>query len=96
MKGYPLGVRPYHSFEILEVPLESKDRIVFCTDGIIEADDRYGNMFGFDRTAYLIQEGCRKGLSARELLDYLLEQVHIFAEGKEQGDDQTVVVIAVD
>ena len=96
VEGYPLGVRPYHSFEILEIPLEPQDRIVFCTDGIIEADDQYGNMFGFDRTAYLIQEGCRKGLSAQGLLDYLLEQVHIFAEGKEQEDDQTVVVIAID
>jgi len=96
VSGYPLGVRPYHSFQILEIPLESRDRIVFCTDGIIEADDQYGDMFGFDRASYLIGEGCRKGLSAEELRDYLMEQVHIFAEGKAQEDDQTVVVIGVE
>jgi len=93
VEGYPLGVRPDRHYRLMEVALEPGDRVVLCTDGIIEAEDRFGHMFGFDRLAYVIREGCRQHLSAAELRDYVMAEVTDYCEDVAQADDQTLVVI---
>jgi len=69
---------------------------VFCSDGIIEAENSEEEMFGFERTAETIKNGCRKNLSAPQLLDYLINEVKSFTGDAPQGDDQTVVVLQVE
>ena len=39
--------------------LEPGDRIVLASDGIIEAGNESGEIFGFERTAAAIEQGCR-------------------------------------
>jgi len=95
LEGYPLGVRPDHHYKLLEVSLEVGDRVVLCTDGIVEAEDRAGHMFGFERTSYAIREGCRRGLSADELAEFIPDEVRSFTGDVDQQDDQTVVAIEV-
>jgi len=58
---YPLGVRPDTEYQVLETQLQSGDRIVFCSDGIIEAEDGEGNLFGFERTSETICHACKDG-----------------------------------
>ena len=67
-----------------------------CSDGIIEAENGDGELFGFERTAETIGKGCSRDLSAPQLLDYLIDEVKAFAGETPQGDDQTVVVLAVE
>jgi len=93
VEGYPLGVRPDRNYRLMEVGLEPGDRVILCTDGIIEAEDRFGHMFGFERLAYVIREGCRQHLPAAELRDYIMTQVTDYCEDVPQADDQTLVVI---
>lgn len=95
LEGYPLGVRPDHNYQLLEVNLEAGDRVVLCTDGIIEAEDSAGHMFGFERTSYAIREGCRRGFSADELVAFISGEVKSFIGDMDQQDDQTVVAIDV-
>jgi len=94
--AYPLGVRPDTTYQTIEVQLEPGDRVVFCSDGIIEATNEAGEMFGFERTAEVIRQGCVEGLSAEALLERIIEEVKTFSQGVPQGDDQTVVVLKVE
>jgi serine phosphatase RsbU (regulator of sigma subunit) len=78
------------------VQLELGDRLVFCSDGIIEAENPDGDFFGFDRTAEIIARGCADGLTADSLLELIVEQVEVFSGNAPQGDDRTVVVMGME
>lgn len=94
--AYPLGVRAETDYPVIETQLGIGDRIVFCSDGIIEAENSSGDIFGFERTADTIRKGCSQNLSAPQLLDYLINEVKAFTGDTPQGDDQTVVVLQVE
>ena len=94
--AYPLGVRAEATYPVIEAQLESGDRIVFCSDGIIEAENSQEEMFGFERTAETIKKGCQDDQSAPQLLDYLISEVKSFTGETPQGDDQTIVVLRVE
>jgi serine phosphatase RsbU (regulator of sigma subunit) len=76
--AYPLGVRAETDYPVIEAQLSLGDRIVFCSDGIIEA------------------ENSQKDLTAPQLLDHLINEVKTFTGETPQGDDQTVVILAVE
>ena len=94
--AYPLGVRAETDYPVIEAQLETGDRIVFCSDGIIEAENVDGEIFGFERTSEGVREGCNRNLSAPQLLDHLINKVKTFTGETPQGDDQTVVVLQVE
>jgi sigma-B regulation protein RsbU (phosphoserine phosphatase) len=96
MDGYPLGVRSDVAYETLDIQLETGDRIVFCSDGIIEAGNAQEDLFGFERAAEVIRAACVEGLSAEELLDRLMGAVAEFMGDQSQGDDITCVVLQVE
>jgi len=52
-------------------------------------------MFGFERTAEIIEKGCTDGLSAERLLDRMIGEVKAFTGDTPQGDDQTIIVLEV-
>jgi len=91
--GYPLGVRPDTEYHVLEVQLEPEDRIVFCSDGIIEAGNAADDQFGYGRTAEAIRKACEEGLSAEETIDRLLAGVAAFRGATPQSDDMACVVV---
>jgi sigma-B regulation protein RsbU (phosphoserine phosphatase) len=94
--GYPLGIRPNATYEAIETQLEPGDRVVFCSDGIVEAGNTAGEMFTFERTAETIRQGCQEGLSAEALLERIISEVKAFTGEEPQGDDQTVVVLHIE
>ena len=94
--AYPLGIRSDTQYPVEEIQLERGDRVVLCSDGIIEAENVDGELFGFERTAETIKNGCSQDLSAHQFLDYLISEVKSFSGDAPQGDDQTVVVLAVE
>jgi len=96
MDAYPLGVQTGSTYEALEVLLEPGDRIVFCSDGIIEAENTDGELFGFEQATETIRHACAEGLSAEALIDRLIDAVKSFAGDAPQGDDMTVVVLRVE
>ena len=93
---YPLGVRPETDYEMLQTQLQPGDRIVFCSDGIIEADNAEGEQFGFEQTAETIRNACKEGLSAEATIDRILEAVAAFKGDAPQSDDMTCVVVRVE
>ena len=95
-EAYPLGVRPDTAYTAVEAQLEPGDRLIFCSDGIVEAENAAGQLLGFERTADAILRGCKKGLNAEDLLAQIVDEVKTFSGEVPQGDDQTIVVLQVE
>jgi len=69
------------------------DYLVFCSDGLIEAEDSNGEILGYKRTASLIASACRRGLSAELTLESILKDMDNHRGGTPQSDDVTCVVV---
>ena len=93
---YPLGVRPDTEYEEIEIRLQPGDRIVFCSDGIIEAENTAGGQFGYDRTLETVRKACEEGLSAEATIDRILEVVAAFRDDAPQSDDMTCMAVQVE
>ena len=93
LNAYPLGINPDSIYPVAEVQLERGDYVVFCSDGIVEADNPEKELFGFGQLAETIGLGCQQGLSAEGLIEQIFAVVQNFAGEAPQGDDQTVVVV---
>jgi sigma-B regulation protein RsbU (phosphoserine phosphatase) len=90
--GLPLGIFPGQQYSSRVQALQKGDQIVFYTDGITEAHNPAGQMFGTQRLDHVL-ENCT--LQAQALLDSVLAAVADFAEGHPADDDRTVVVARV-
>ena len=96
MDAYPLGVRPDTEYPEMETQLQPGDSVVFCSDGIIEAENPSGELFGYDRTMETIRQSCGERLSAEETIGRLLDVVNAFRGDVPQKDDMTCVVLRVE
>jgi sigma-B regulation protein RsbU (phosphoserine phosphatase) len=96
LDAYPLGVRSDTIYPTLETALEPGDRLVFCSDGLIEAANAQEEIFGFERTAETIAQGCRQGLSAEMLIEHVIGVIKDFAGDVPQEDDMTCMVVRVE
>lgn len=91
--GIVLGFLPGKDYEEGSVTLEPGDLIVFYTDGVVEATDPDGEMFGEQRVAEIA--GRLKEESAADVLKGLREAVESLCSGCKQEDDITLVVVKV-
>jgi len=53
-RGMPLGLMPQMSYEQKEIVLHKGESVLFYTDGLVEAHDPKGEMFGFPRLKRLV------------------------------------------
>lgn len=90
--GPVLGVLPDASYELGSLTLEPGDRLVFFTDGIVEATDGREE-FGDDRLMALIRDN--RACPARDLVARIVDEVKAFSRDL-HPDDATVVVLAVE
>jgi len=91
---FPLGIIEDCHYQETHVSLKQGDILVFYTDGMVEAVNDKGELYGFERFLTSI-EGGRK-LGAHELLEKLVKDVFLYAGKVEQHDDLTAVVVKVD
>jgi serine phosphatase RsbU (regulator of sigma subunit)/predicted ester cyclase len=90
-RGMPLGLMPGMGYEENETFLEAREAALFYTDGLVEAHDPKGEMFGFPRLQALIAEHADE---ERSLETFLLEELYSFVgEGWEQEDDITLLTL---
>jgi serine phosphatase RsbU (regulator of sigma subunit)/predicted ester cyclase len=89
-RGMPLGLMPGMGYEEGEVSLREGNCVLFYSDGLVEAHDPKGEMFGFPRLRALVAEHAEE----RSLGDFLLEELYSFVgEGWEQEDDITLLTL---
>ncbi|HEY6402416.1 MAG TPA: SpoIIE family protein phosphatase, partial [Blastocatellia bacterium] len=91
--GIVLGLFPERSYEQGAVRLRAGDRLLLFTDGVTEAANASGELFGEERLLPLLVEHRRR--SASELLETILSAVADFSGGSFQ-DDMTLVALQVD
>jgi phosphoserine phosphatase RsbU/P len=91
--GLPLGIDKHVDYPDQVITMSPGDRIVFYTDGITEAMNPAGELFGAERIDDILRQSCRQ--SAVNIRDRLLEHLQEFTEGVSPLDDQTVVVASV-
>jgi serine phosphatase RsbU (regulator of sigma subunit) len=90
----PLGIYEKANYQETEIPLSPGDRLLFYTDGIVEAMNAKEEIFGFERLIDVVQES--KSLDADSLLQKVLTRVNEFAGNAPQHDDLTVIVVSVE
>jgi serine phosphatase RsbU (regulator of sigma subunit) len=89
-RGMPLGIMPGMGYEENEIVLEEGEAALFYSDGLVEAHDPKGEMFGFPRLRALVAEHGRGG----SLGDSLLDELYSFVgEGWKQEDDITLLTL---
>jgi phosphoserine phosphatase RsbU/P len=91
-RGMPLGIMSGATYEETEQQLQPGDQIVFYTDGITEAHNAEGELFGTERLDREL-EIC--SLQARGLLESVLRAVEEFTKGRPADDDRTIIVARI-
>ena len=91
--GLPLGLFDEAEYDEFRFKMKPGDMFVFFSDGILDARDRSGEMFGRGRVEKIIAE-CG-GKSADCVVDSLFMAAAEHSAGVETFDDQTVVAIKV-
>jgi len=92
-EGFPLGMFPSATYEEFNVATQPGDAIVFVSDGILDAENEKGDMYGEDRLAALLC-GSRE-LPAQHIADAILADVTRFQGSKDRFDDETIIVLKV-
>ena len=89
-RGMPLGLMAGMEYEEQGTSLNEGESVLFYSDGLVEAHDPEGEMFGFPRLRELVD---RHG-EERPLGDSLMEELYSFVgEGWEQEDDITLLTL---
>jgi sigma-B regulation protein RsbU (phosphoserine phosphatase) len=86
--GLMLAAFSFATYSTAEYPLESGDRLVLYTDGILEAANAGGEEFGPHRLSALLQDGA--SLSTEAAADHIVSSLKAWA--KSQNDDLTVLI----
>jgi serine phosphatase RsbU (regulator of sigma subunit)/predicted ester cyclase len=90
-RGMPLGLMPGMSYQENETVLTAGESVLFYTDGLIEAHNSQGEMFGTPRLRGMLSERREGG---RNLSTALMEELKRFTgEGWEQEDDITLLTL---
>jgi sigma-B regulation protein RsbU (phosphoserine phosphatase) len=91
-RGLPLGVFPDERYAQQTHHLLPGDQLVLYTDGITEADNGRGELFGLERLDKVL-ENCAVGAS--DLLKSVIAAVEEFTAGVPAHDDRTLLVAKI-
>jgi sigma-B regulation protein RsbU (phosphoserine phosphatase) len=91
--GLPLGLFDEAEYDEFEFRMKPGDMFVFFSDGILDARNSKGELFGRRRTEQVVAECTEQSASC--VVESIFKAVAEHAAGVETFDDQTVVAIRV-
>lgn len=91
--GTPLGIAPCDIILQKNTPLQEGDTLLLYTDGITEAMNKQGELFGEERLIKFLSLSNAK--DAEQLIKELKESLETFSSGVEQQDDITAVALKI-
>jgi len=89
--NFPVGFFARTAFAVETVQLQAGDLLVICSDGVTEATDLAGEMFGETRVKDLL--GSSAGQPPEEVSRRLVAAVHDYVGTAPQSDDITLTVV---
>jgi len=92
-EGFPLGMFPDVTYDELNVVTEPGDAVVFVSDGILDAENAQGEMYGQDRLSGLLCS--HRDQPAQQIADAILSDVARFQGDHDRFDDETIIVLRV-
>ena len=92
-EGFFIGSFEEAEYGYSTITLEKGDKVMFFTDGIVEARNPEGEFYEDDPTRLPDFFKRNKDLGAEEFVKKLIEEVETFANGRPPNDDRTILVI---
>jgi len=92
--GLPIALYPGQPYREEAVPARPGDLLFFYTDGLVEAEDESGEMFGFDRLKALLGKKQQQGIDT--VLQEVEDAVRQFRGNHEPMDDATLMALRLD
>lgn len=89
----PLGIREGEIFDQIAIPFEAGDVFLFFSDGVTEASNATGELFGADRLMACVRTNGNRGPDA--LVDAVRAAVVAFTGSDRLTDDLTCVAVEV-
>jgi serine phosphatase RsbU (regulator of sigma subunit) len=89
----PIGLSPNEICELASADLMAGDVVVFYTDGVTEAENRFGEEFGLERLSATVRRG--SSLSVEDLMIDIYNTAADFC-GDDFNDDVTILVVKCD
>lgn len=90
-EGFPLGLFPDVEYEEFTLSTRTGDLLVFFSDGIPDAENAKGDMFGTERLVKVLKT--QRQPTAASMIEAILKAVSDFQSGTEHFDDETLVVL---
>ena len=90
---FPLGILEDVNYQETQLSVNEGDKIIFYTDGIVEAMNSENEMFGFERLQAVIDAAKHK--NAAQTLNEIVQAVTAFAGDTSQHDDITAITVCV-
>lgn len=92
-EGFPLGLFPNVTYEEMSVVTQPGDAVVFISDGILDAENEQGEMYGEERLSALL---CSiREQPAAQIADTIMADVTRFQGSRDRFDDETIIVLRV-
>jgi adenylate cyclase len=91
--GPPLCALQDFAYRSARVQLERGDTLLLITDGITEAQDARGALFGGERLQQVLAVQQERRASAQELVQSLQRDVAAFVQGAPAADDLTILAL---
>ncbi len=92
-EGFPLGLFPDVTYDEIAVATQPGDAIVFVSDGILDAENAQGEMYGDERLSGILCAS--REMAAQQIADIILDDVTSFQAGHDRFDDETIIVLRV-
>jgi serine phosphatase RsbU (regulator of sigma subunit) len=89
--GIPLGLKPGMTFPTTPCPFDPGDALVFFTDGIVEARNPQGELYGDERFQEVVRDHARNGPA--ELLQAAEASLRSFCKSERYDDDLTILAV---
>ncbi|SEH33009.1 SpoIIE family protein phosphatase [Selenomonas sp. KH1T6] len=89
--GLVLGARKKATFSMERLTLKPGDMLYLYTDGVTEAMDQEGNLYGEERLQRMLNQVGASAASVEEILAAIRADIDVHANGAEQSDDITML-----
>jgi serine phosphatase RsbU (regulator of sigma subunit)/anti-sigma regulatory factor (Ser/Thr protein kinase) len=91
--GLPLGILPDVTYEQESLSLDECSRVLMYTDGLTEARNSHGELFGQERLGTWLRQSVNKHKTASVLSQDFLEELKSFQAQAGLCDDQTFLIL---